>query len=550
MRYRGELINSSVMSVIFFVFYGGFYPKDKVGDLVAVMQKLGILSGISAESAGWSIWLSIMLGLIGYMIIAITAINMGSRVIPTRDKDGAEYMMGSTDIDPRRYYIENIVSSTGVLFLSMIPGYLVILAETFILGSGENLDRISIAYAMFILIGFFFISFTSAVVAWRFERGLALGVGYSYIFFGLILDLFGDNPNIDLGNLGNLAVNKYLNISLIPVTVGKIDWVPSFWVLIVSLFFILLGYLSVKRPQYVEKAMSKQKTSIVEATVGYFVRPSSRFSKRFPLVAEQMRKDQKAVFIMTLIYLIYIPILMSSIVALGGDLTSIASSLNSPSTLMMTQGVALDSSLLSFAVLKVFMASWLWYGLFSLFVAASIPTRDIRTDSQDVIYGTTVSPGKLMDRRTIAMFIEFLTLLVISYLVFIGSIYANGTDFAEKFMTWDVLLQYTVLTLVHFSGVFIMVIAVAMLPREVAKGRRYSLLFFFVSLLIDWIAYSAPSISVIKYVSVFEYYNPIPVLYGEMSFGIALLRATVVLLISLFFYGFAKKYRYKDSSLY
>jgi len=550
MRYRGELINSSVMSVIFFVFYGGFYPKDEVGDLVAVMQKFGILSGISAESAGWSIWLSIMLGLIGYMIIAITAINMGSRVIPTRDKVGAEYMMGSTDIDPRKYYIENIVSSTGVLFLSMIPGYIVILVETFILGSGENLDRISIAYAMFILIGFFFISFTSAVVAWRFERGLALGVGYSYIFFGLILDLFGDNPNIDLGNLGNLAVNKYLKISQIPITEGKIDWEPSFWVLVVSLFFIFLGYLSVKRPQYVEKVMSKQKTSIVEATVGYFVRPTSRFSKRFPLIAEQMRKDQKAVFIMTLIYLIYIPVLMSSIVALGNDLSSIASSLNSPSTLMMTQGVALDSSLLSFAVLKVFMASWLWYGLFSLFVAASIPTRDIRTNSQDLIYGTTVSPGKLMDRRTIAMFIEFLTLMVISYLVFVVSIYANGIDFAEKFMTWDVLLQYTVLTLVHFSGVFIMVIAVAMLPREVAKGRRYSLLFFFVSLLLDWIAYSEPSISVIKYVSVFEYYNPIPVLYGEMSFGIAMLRATIVLLISLFFYGIAKKYRYKDSSLY
>lgn len=548
-RFRGELKFSAIFSVIFFVFYGGFFPKDDIGDMVAVMQKVGVLSDISPDAAGWSVWLSIMVGMIAFAIVAITAINMGSRVIPTRDSDGAEYIMGSVPIDSRRYYAENVVSAFFVLVLSMVPGYLVILAETFIFGSGENLDRISLAYSMFTLIGLFFISFTSAVVAWRFERGLALGAGYGYIFFSLILDVLGDNPDLDLGDMQKLSVNSYLQIPSIPLSTGSVDWNPPLVVMGVSLLLIVIGLLGVRRPQYVEKASSKQGSSLIERTVGHFVRPGSLIARRFPLVAEQMRRDQKAVFVVLLIYAIYFPILVSSTYSLGDDLSSLAPSLNTPSTLMMTQGTALDSSLLSFAVLKVFMAGWLWFGLYGVLVAASIPSRDVKRHEQDLVYSPVVYPGKLMDHRIVAMLVEFTTLMVGAYVFFILPVYSYGEDFARSYITWDLLGQYIILTWVAFSAVFITVTAVSMLPTRISRGRWWGLLFFWVSLLLNWMAYTSSDIEFIKYLSIFEYYNPIQLLYGKMSFAETMLRAILMLAGSLLLYTLAKR-KYARSSLY
>ncbi len=548
-RYRGEVKFSVIFSVVFFAFYGGFFPKDGISDMVTVMQRIGVLRDISPDAAGWSIWLSIMVGTIAFAIVATTSINMGSRVVPTRDSDGAEYIMGSVPIDPRRYYTENVVSAFFALVVSMVPGYLVILTETFMFGSGKNLERITLAYSMFALIGLFFISVTSAVVAWRFERGLALGTGYAYIFLSMVIDVLGDNPDLNLSDLKKLSVNTYLQIPSIPLTEGVVDWNPPVVVLSVSAVFVAIGLLGVKRPQYVEKAMSKQGPSVVERTIGHFVRPSSSIARRFPLVAEQMRRDQKAVLTVLLIYAIYFPVLVSSTYGLGDDLSSVASSFNTPSTLMMTQGTELDSSLLSFAVHKVFMAGWLWFGLYGTLVAASIPTRDVRRHEQDLVYSPAVHPGKLVDRRVIAMLVEFTTLMLSAYVFFLISIYSYGEDFAQNYITWDLLGQYMVLTWVAYSAVFITITSVSMLPAKISRGRWWGLLFFWVSLLINWMAYASAGIEFVKYISIFEYYNPIQLLYGKMNFAETMARAALMLIGSLALYILAKR-KYMRSSLY
>ncbi|MHA1518966.1 MAG: hypothetical protein ACTSRK_02170 [Promethearchaeota archaeon] len=89
-----------------------------------------------------------------------------------------------------------------------------------------------------------------------------------------------------------------------------------------------------------------------------------------------------------------------------------------------------------------------------------------------------------------------------------------------------------------------------MLPREVGKGRKYAIAFFLISLILNMFAYVDERIEFIKYFSIFHYYEPVPILYGEVGLLDGLLKSGAALILSLLFFFAALKYRYKDSSLY
>jgi hypothetical protein len=248
--------------------------------------------------------------------------------------------------------------------------------------------------------------------------------------------------------------------------------------------------------------------------------------------------------------MIYFPVLLNTFNSLKDEMASLAGSFNTPSIQMMIQGNEVDASVLGYGILKFYAMAWMWFGIYSLLVAASIPTREVRTNSQDIIYGTNVKPGKLMDRRVIAMLIEFTILMGWGFGLMTGISYSFGDAFISDFATAQIQFNYFLVTWIHYSAIFITVVAIAMIPREVGKGRRNGIAFFALSLLLQWMAYSNESIEFIKYLSIFDYYTPIPILYGEVELLGQVLKSTLVLVLSLVFYFIVRKKRYKDSSLY
>lgn len=548
-RFRGEFIFSSLFMIVFFLFFGGLFPEEGLSEFVDLFQEIGMFSDLSKEAAGWSVWMAIMIGMIMSIIIAITSINIGSRVIPTKNEDGSEFFMGSNPMDPRIFYLENVFAAILVVFAAMIPAYIIVTIQTLSHDAADNLGNITLAFLAFLVIAFFFISITSAVTAAMFQRGLARGVGYGYVFITFILEMFADNPNVNLKDMAKLSVNHYAGIMSLLME-ETFDWNPLLVIALIGTFFTGIGYLMVKSPHYIEKAGSRERFSLVDATTGYFVRPQSRFSEKYPLIAEQLRKDKKAMFVMILIFMFYFPVLLISFNSLGDSLGDLAGTFNTPSTQMLIQGNELDASILGYGILKFYANAWMWFGIFSMLVAASIPTREVRTNSQDIIYGTSVKPGKLMDHRLIAMLIEFTILMVLGFVLMTGISYSFGDAFVNDYATAQIQFNYFFVTWIHYSAIFITLVAVAMIPREVGKGRRNAIAFFVMSLLLQWMAYSNESIKFIRYLSIFDYYTPIPILYGEVELLGQVLKSVAVLALSLVFYFIVRKKRYRDSSLY
>ncbi len=549
MRFKTELIFSSLLMVIFFLFFGALYSEEVVGGIIDLLQQVGIFGGITKEVAGWTFWTALIVGMIMYFIIAVTSINIGSRVIPTRDDDGSEFFMGSNPMDPRRFYLENLFAGLLVIFVIMIPAYIIVVIQTISHDAADSLGNITLAFLAFLALAFFFMSATSAVTASMFQRGLARGVGFGYVFYGFIMELFADSPDLGLQDAAKLSVNYYAAVTSL-LMADTYDWNPILIIILISTVFTAIGVWRVKSPHYVEKAGSKERFSIVDATTGYFVKPHSRFSRKFPLIAEQLRKDKKAMFILLLVFLIYFPVLLGTFNSITDEIGQLAATFNTPATAMMIQGNVLDASVLGYGILKFYANAWLWFGIFSLLVATSIPTREVRTNSQDIIYGTNVKPGKLMDRRVIAMIIEFTILMAWTFVLITGISYSFGDEFINDFATAQVQFNYFLVTWILYSAIFIAVVAIAMIPREVAKGRRNGIIFFTISLLIQWMAYSNESIEFIRYLSIFDYYQPIQILYGEVDMLGQILGSLLVLAVSLGFYFLVRKKRYKDSSLY
>ncbi len=527
--------------------FGGFYPEDSISDFVDLFHSVGIYLDITKEAAGWSIWMAIVLGMVMYFIIAITSINIGSRVIPTRESDGAEFFMGSNPMNPRVFYIENVVAGVAVIFVMMLPSYIIILIQTWVFGAMDSMGSITLVFLLFLVMAYFFIAITSALTASIFQRNLPRNVGLAYVFFGLVMELLGASP--DFQDAAKLSINSYMNITALLVD-NEFDFTPVIVVLIISFVFTAIGYFRVKSPHYVEKAGNKERFSLVDATVGRMVEPQSFLGRKFPLVTEQLRKDMRTILVIIIMYSIYFPVLLGSFAALGDELVGILAGFDSMTTRMFLQGNELQASILGYGIMKFYANAWLWFGIFSMIVAASIPTREVLTKSQDILYGLNVKPKRLMSHRLIAMLIEFTLLLWYAFGFMAMLTVSYGQEFIDDYATVLVQFNFFLVTWIHYSAIFITLVGIAMFPRDVGKGRRYAMAFFLISLILNMFAYVDDKVEFIKYFSIFNYYEPVLILYGEVDLINGLLMSGVTLALSLVFFFAALKYRYQDSSLY
>ncbi len=546
-RFKGELFSASLFSILFLVLFGGFYPEDTIGDLVDLFHSIGVFGNLTHDAAGWSIWLAIILGMIMYFIIAITSINIGTRVIPTREEDGAEFFMGSNPMNPRLFYLENVFSGVLVIFLLMLPSYVIIVFQTWINNALDTIGSITLVFLSFLVMAYFFISITSAMTASIFQRKLPRSIGFAYVFFGFIMELLGDNP--DLQSVGNLSINYYMNITSM-LFGGDYDFTPIFIVLIIAVVFTAIGYWRVKSPHYVEKAGSKERFSLIDATVGRLVKPQSFLGRKSPLIAEQLRKNIQIVLGIMLFYAFYFPVLLNTFATLGDELSGFLVGFDTVSIRIFLQGNELQASILGYGIMKFYANAWLWFGIYSMLVASSIPTREVRTNSQDIIYGTNVKPRKLIINRLIAMLFEFTILLWFSFALMALITTAHGPAFIDDYATVAVQFNFFLITWIHYSAIFIILVGIAMIPREVAKGRRLAIAFFIISLVLNMLAYVDGRIEFIKYFSIFHYYEPVQILYGEVELINELLMSGGVLALSLLFFFAIMKYRYRNASLY
>jgi hypothetical protein len=241
---------------------------------------------------------------------------------------------------------------------------------------------------------------------------------------------------------------------------------------------------------------------------------------------------------------------LNTFAALGDELSGFLTGFDTVSVRIFLQGNELQASILGYGIMKFYANAWLWFGIYSMLVASSIPTREVRTNSQDIIYGTNVKPRKLIINRLIAMLFEFTILLWFSFVLMALITTVHGPAFIDDYATVAVQFNFFLITWIHYSAIFIFLVGIAMIPREVAKGRRLAIAFFIISLVLNMLAYVDGRIEFIKYFSIFHYYEPVLILYGEVELINELLMSGGVLVLSLLFFFAIMKYRYRNASLY
>lgn len=544
LRYRSDLIYSSVISTLMVIIYAPFYPgEEAIKQMFNIFTDTG-LSGIFTKfdinSPGWILWLLLLVGLILFYVLAISGINIGSKIVPSVENDAVEVFMGSNPITPRRFYFENYLAAILIQIMIITPSFVLIgIFTIFVHDSADAMPEVALAFLISLSLGMFFLSLSSMASILRFSKSFGKAVGFGYLAFAFIISILADSP--DYIEYSNLSINNYVNP--IGAIMGEFKWEPFFVVLGISLALFSVGLWRVKYPEFIEKVGSNKKSFGIGNPLSFVVAPNSFMGRKFPIFTDQMRKDMKATFIMLFLIIMQQYALFTALPSTDQLATVLAQS-NSPMLSAFSQNHPLQESFLGFLILKFYSGLWIYFGLLIAFIAAAIPNRDVRTDTHDIIFANNISPIRFIFSRTLSMVVTLSILVWVTFPI-LRIFQSNNVNIDIDFQ-----LQLGVFTAIwlHYLGMGILLIGVAMIPL-VNKGRNMAMMTFVFFILMSFIPFLNESIEFLKYASYLSYFDPVGMMYGEVSISSSILTSSIMLVGSIIFTAIMTKMKYAKTDL-
>lgn len=538
-RFRSQLIYGSFLSGIYILLFVVLYPgEDGVAtysDAVTETYLAGLLASIDTSNPGWTFWLAMSTGLILYFTFSICAILMGRKLVPSQDRDALEIFLGVNPQSARQFYSENLLAAVLNLLAMSLPSFLILTIGSIINDASDIIGRLVLTYIFVLIVATVFLVISSLIAVMNFSGSTGMKVGMGYLFFALFMELtFADNPSTK--DYANLSVNYYAKTSVGLVS-GSYDWNPISVILLLILAGILITYWKVKYPDYLETEIKTP--DVIDISEIEFV-AGTKLSHRYPLFFDQLRNDFKS--LITLIIAVSLIVIMISNSYIEETIDEVLAASDSPSIRALIQNNELQYNYTGFLAVKIFLLYWAYFGIFVALISANVATREVRFDSQDILWANNVKAKDLIFSRTLAILLEIT--------VFIWSVFMVETLF-EVFLDRDInrlhLFQAYSVMWIHFLGFSLFLIALSMVPA-VSKGRNWALIAFIGFVLMNIIAFSSTQIEFIKYANYLSYLDVVGLLYGQDSYIIALLISTTLGILSFGFYYWAltKRYQHKD----
>jgi ABC-type transport system involved in multi-copper enzyme maturation permease subunit len=540
------MIFSTIILAAMMIMLGVMYPGDEnlaeYFDLITQSGMEGILGVIGGDAPGWVLWISMQLGPYLYYVFVIVAIKIGARLIPTKDDDSLELLLGSSPKSARIFYLENILSSVIVLSIIAIPSYLIILIFSLIEGSLDIMGRVSIVYLFILGIAIVYISMVSMIGILRFSKSSALKFGFGYLIFSFLMELTSPSLDEQRQKMVNLSFNYYLHPSSGLIN-GEFNWLGLGILLSLALVFFIIGYWKVTVPDYNERSsVVKEKKSKLSFLPEFS--PDGKLSKKYPLIFDQFRRDRGFVFIWTIIIvfmLVYITMMYKTMTE--EQISTIFASFDSPQAGAIIQNHDLPISFTGFFSYQVLGMTWLWFGIFILIISVNVANRDVSDDTQDILWANNLTQERVVNSRTMAMLIEFtLMYWIVSFSIILTAVaYVGEVDgwllFAVFFVGW-----------IHYMAMGVFLVGITMLVR-IDKGRKTGYWVFVIMVMVFLTAFSSPDAEMMKFISFLSYYDPIGILLEINSVFAALLTSGLIILASMIFYLIVLRYRYKNLDL-
>ncbi len=540
MRFRYNLIFSSIFLVIAMGMISIFFPGEEgIRSYTNLVSDAGlgfIFGQIGTDSPGWTFWVGFQINSYLYMILAVTSILIGSRIIPTKEHDAIELFLGSNPQSARKYYLENIFASIIVLVIALIPSFILLSILSIYHNSADIIGRLFISYTFTLVVGIVLLLGTSMFAILRFSSTTGKIVGFGYLIAAFVIE-FSANTSPDYRQYSNFSINYYVNSSS-GLLSGKFDWGPVYVLMGISFVFLMISYLIVKNSDYIEKTSNKKSR---QYRIFPTISPTSKISQKFPLMMEQLRVDLSYLLGWTLV-LIWLVLYTMAIYPGEEAVDELFNSFDMPLVRSLLYGHQISGDYNGWMIYEFHSANWVYYGLFVLFIAASIPNREVRTNSQDILWANNVRSERVILSRTIIMLLEYSILL---WSVFISKIIFE--TLLDKEIDHFLEFQTFILYWIHYSAFGIFVVALSMLP-QVSKGRMLAIITYFYFIIINLTAYSG-DYEFLKYLGFFGYIDPAGMMLGVLSFGTELLKNIILLVFSILLFGFSLLTRYRNADL-
>ncbi|MHA2250042.1 MAG: hypothetical protein ACXAD7_06755 [Candidatus Kariarchaeaceae archaeon] len=539
-RFRSQLIYGSFLSGVYILLFVFLYPgEDGVAtysDAVTETYLAGLLTLIDTGNPGWTFWLAMSTGLILYFTFSICAILMGRKLVPSQDRDALEIFLGVNPQPARQFYLENLLAAILNLVAMSIPTFLILTIGSIINDASDIIGRLVLTYIFVLIVATVFLVISSLIAVMNFSGSTGMKVGMGYLFFALFMELtFADNPSTR--DYANLSVNYYAKTSAGLVS-GSYDWSPISVILLLIIAGISATYWKVKYPDYLETEIKTPDTidiSEIEFVAG------TKLSHRYPLFFDQLRNDFKA--LITLIIAVSLIVIMISNSYIEETIDEVLAASDSPSMRALIQNNELQYNYTGFFAIKIFALYWAYFGIFIVLISSNVATREVRFDSQDILWGNNIKANNLVNSRTLAVLME--TTVFIWSIFIVQSIFEILLD--REINRLHVFEAYSVMW-IHFLGLTLFMIALSMVPA-VSKGRNLSLMTFVIFILTYILAFSSTKIEFLKYINYLGYLDIVGLLYGQENYVVALLTSTTLGLISTGFYYWALTIRYQNKDL-
>jgi len=164
---------------------------------------------------------------------------------------------------------------------------------------------------------------------------------------------------------------------------------------------------------------------------------------------------------------------------------------------------------------------WLYAGIYFVFMASSLLSREVENKTIDLSLSKPISRDKFLGSKIMFLYIFIMTTIGIFFLITLGSI-AASLKFRNEGIFFDRFLA-TYFSVVLFLGALAMVAKfISTIFLSTRKSMAFGVMFLFIMFFLgEFYVYMDEAIQDIKYISIFYYFNPVDYLVNE-DFPLAL----------------------------
>jgi len=500
-----------------------------------------ILRTIDSSAPAWLFWVSLMLGLYLYYVIAIVGVKIGAKLVPTKEEDALELTLASSPQNTRRTFLENYLAGLLAIFAILIPSYVILIIVSFLNNGSDIIGDIGIVFMFYAVIGIFMMSFTCLFTVLRFNKSSGEKFGFLYLVYSFIIGLSAASPEMTEEIL-NTSVDYYLT-PMDGLLNNQWNWEGFIVVLTLSMLFVLISWWRIKKVEYIER-VSPVKIRQLRLIPNYSAK--GKLAQKYPLFFDQLRADRGLFYIwssLVLFFIFYIVYIYETVYGTTPEkLVETIGSFDMPIFKPFTHGHEVRFDYLGFIGFEFYGLMWMYFGLFVLFPAASAASRDYRTNSHDIVWANGITPKQVINRRMLAIQFQFFIFYTLGswFLLILQWIYDIPGN------TETQIYAYLV-GIIYFIGLILILQGITMYFK-IGQGRKIAIWIYIASILILITSFLIDSLSIFRYLSIFYYFDAVGIAFGDVSLISGILTALTFTIISGIIYVIGLR-RFENSNL-